>query len=762
MKVYSGLVSHFFYYRVNCIHFFLLKKMEDPIVRAVTIAAKVAEVNPSQEYLLTFEKFNAIMEKNRARLNARPEKGTTAVQWNYTAVAEMEAAVHKASFVLGKYNFTIHNLGISTLFKAFKACITYVGFMQLLGNLRAIMKRVVNIHLENRKTNPKELIVLGIRNMNIQKSNMWLALHCWFNVPEMRKCIDCVAGDSEIADRLKVKLGPDWKVYHLFIDDMSYSGGQLVHYCNAIHRNNHVLQPIIPFITSQVRQMFDNVPDDTIDWFTSSPFVIQTPQEILLTYDKYTREDSGIKIPRIDRIFKPDEQSLEDSMFYTRDMIDSIMKNLVTNRKDTTFALPWQTNVELESALLLYWRLMGIHKPVIVFEHKFADSVSISTRFFYLPLAPELQHLNLAPTPLIHVSKQSLNQLEKGSIPFYREILTAQPYCWSCGLTMAALNVCPTCDTATYCNVDCQKIHWTAIHHKQCKLPLIQAPLTIGVDYTEADLKQADFYTHFFNGREQILGRGGRGVVFINPDFHGIVIKKANNSDTCRGNNEEYDTICTIQYSLKDLDFGLFSIIKTHNYTVNDFMQCFLIMDHIRKPAIPKQFHWKPVVESLQTYFGYTTHHEVHPSRGEYIGRNEIQRFLFKHSNRGTSEEMIQLCSDLGKFIASIHLVAKYDGVDIEYILGYGREDGGTKLQVVALDFDLCKKIPDWSPGYEGGIEKCTWSLTSEQYYPHYDPEDPENPCYIAFKTAYRAVAESCRMQMVAEDILKKYEEYYV
>jgi len=726
--------------------------MDDPSIRAATIAAKVAEVDPLQQYLLTFDKFNAIMEKNHGRLQARPERGVTDVRWNYQAVAEMEEAVLKASLVLDKYNFTIHELRISTLFGAFKECMKNIGFMQLLGNLRAIMKRVTTLHLENRKSNPKELVVLGIRNMDIAKSNMWLALHCWFNVPEMRKCIDCVAGYSEIADQLKVKLGPDWKVYHLFIDDMSYSGGQLIQYSNAIHRTNHVLQPIIPFLTSQVRNLFNNnVSEDHFDWLTTSPFKIETPREILLSHTGYTHSN----VPPFAPIFNEQEPSVEDSMFYTRDMVDTIMNTLTDLylRKDAKRSLPWRTDVDLERALLLYWRFLGINKPVVVFEHKFADSISISTRFYYLPLAPELQHLNLAPTPLIHVSKKTLNQLEKGSIPFYRELFVTQPYCWACGLTMAALNVCPTCDTATYCNVDCQKRHWQTVHHRQCTLP-VQAALTIGVNYTDAD-----FYAKFFNGNEQVLGRGGRGIAFVNPEFPGIVIKKSTNIDICRGNNEEYATITTLQQALEGLDFGLVSLITVHNYTVDDFAQCYLIMDHIRKPSIPLQFGWKPTVESLQTYVGESTHHKVQPSRGEYIGRREIQQLLFKNSNNPT-QDMVQLCADLGRFIASIHFVAKFDGVDIEYILGYGRGEKG-RMQVTALDFDLCKEITDWSNGIQGGIEQCVWSLAAESYYPQYTPEDPNNPCYLAFRDAYLDVGTANHMGVVAQDIMKRYQQYY-
>lgn len=297
---------------------------------------------------------------------------------------------------------------------------------------------------------------------------------------------------------------------------------------------------------------------------------------------------------------------------------------------------------------------------------------------------------------------------------------------------------CNGCNKAIYCSHACQTEHW--LYHAQT------CTFTIG-----GEEREVNFHQKFFNGQETIIGRGGRGVAFMNPNYPGIVIKKANNVDICRGNNEEYATIKEIASTLEHLKFGLISLIQVHNYVIDDFLQCYLVMDHVQKPRHSKV---SKTLGSIQFYLGESNFTVDRPGRGEYMGRNQ---FLETFGKMFKITDLVPVCKDLGRFIASIHFIAQYDGVDLEYIVGYLKDDT-SHLHIVAIDFDLCKKVVVWNTSYDGGVTQCAWSLISEPYYPHYDLENPNEKHYMAFKQGYMEVAIENHKEDLAKNIFQEFD----
>jgi hypothetical protein len=301
--------------------------------------------------------------------------------------------------------------------------------------------------------------------------------------------------------------------------------------------------------------------------------------------------------------------------------------------------------------------------------------------------------------------------------------------------------VCAACKDAVYCNLACQGKHWQTQHSRVC---------VYGVPYPIETIRNDDFITSFFNTHERIIGKGGRGTVYANPDFEGVVVKASRIKDACRGNNEEYKTMQTIRNKLgaAGITYRHVQPIRSYSYLMEKVVPeqgptpaCYIVMDHVVKPArvVP------PLVPdpdgtrtdaAFQVYLNSESQDALHLPRGEYIGAKETQAMM-------QGIELREVVEDLGSFIAQVHFVAEYDAGDLEYVLGYVRDE----LKIVALDYDLCIPIGNWD---RDAIRRASWAMDAEEYVPKPGNDD----LYPIFSEAYMKVAREAGREKEAELIL--------
>jgi len=335
----------------------------------------------------------------------------------------------------------------------------------------------------------------------------------------------------------------------------------------------------------------------------------------------------------------------------------------------------------------------------------------------------------------------------------------AERHCWECRRALKApamLQTCARCQTALYCSVACHEAHWAAEHHRQCQPG---GGTAFGHLATAEEIKRDDFLDRFFDGQPVMIGRGGRGSVYRHPELEGVVVKVSTVKDACRGNNDEYRTMNALAgiFQVKGYNFRNVELVRTWAFIADKLRSehalfpadvgCYIIMDHVAKPT-------RGLVSAspltLQCYFNQSSLDVVHKGRGEYVGCAEIGAILAAHGASTTVEDLIW---DMGRFIAAVQLVANFDGMDLEYVLGYVHDDPND-LKVVAIDFDLCKPILDWND--DDAIYRCYWAIDAEEYFPKPDCDFPEH--YNLFKKAYMSVAERAQRLDVAEVIFVRLE----
>ena len=58
--------------------------------------------------------------------------------------------------------------------------------------------------------------------------------------------------------------------------------------------------------------------------------------------------------------------------------------------------------------------------------------------------------------------------------------------------------------------------------------------------------------SEILSGELKVLGKGGRGTIYTNPQFPQYVIKESLTFDKCRGWNKEYQTLYDINEKLQE------------------------------------------------------------------------------------------------------------------------------------------------------------------------------------------------------------------
>lgn len=233
-----------------------------------------------------------------------------------------------------------------------------------------------------------------------------------------------------------------------------------------------------------------------------------------------------------------------------------------------------------------------------------------------------------------------------------------------------------------------------------------------------------------------ILGQGGAGIVYTildDPVLSKYAYKMSKDMGTCREWKKEYNLTIDLQNKLKHLTTKYVKFVPIEDYHGTD-LYCVMKMPRIRNPDNVSSY-------AIHTMFGEKQQHIFHASRGLFLGYDELKAYI--------PDERISECfSELGLVLGNIHYAAKYDGYDLEVILGVDSE--GIKLNII--DFDLISPIEKYD---ETTKDRLFQVLAYVPYFPTIN-----TPHYPKFKNAYLKVANDNNLLDFAESLMNEFEAF--
>jgi len=275
------------------------------------------------------------------------------------------------------------------------------------------------------------------------------------------------------------------RIWVLYIDDIAYSGQQAGsffsgHTLSEASRDRLIFVPCLAYVTQAAV-------DIILRNSAPVPCVMPIPPiEMALTpLDTLTEQ------PRMDEF---------QARFKYLGFRGTLSASTVTELWRTLVGLSTidpLKQLSLLRALVLFYRLLRIDVPVLLSEHKLADSTSLPHSFLYLQLdgtLPQSELRDLGESLVLIGGKPLFEALEipaDGSEAFYKRLewhfngrvnipdatlirtffalhaAGATPQCSACGSASAA-NFCQGCGETFYCNSACQDMHWRAGHKVTC------------------------------------------------------------------------------------------------------------------------------------------------------------------------------------------------------------------------------------------------------------------------------------------------------
>lgn len=263
------------------------------------------------------------------------------------------------------------------------------------------------------------------------------------------------------------------------------------------------------------------------------------------------------------------------------------------------------------------------------------------------------------------------------------------------------------------------------------------------------------------------IGDGGFGSVYgikdnfdlaakksIREDFRSLYVeyKKSEEISSSLCSNEDYNSLVLASF-LSPIGFQ-------HSNKENE--QCFTIMPRIFPPSsddsdLKKLFYGRPGM-TVQTVFGRKDSDAKvsadSKTRGNIVGKESVRKYW--ETIYGPKESHLNKAYyELGKLLALIHFVARYDGYDLEVYLGHKRGDEGLKFYIA--DFDQFEKVTEFS---KEALDRMSFSIGAVAYFPSPN-DDEEKICYEEFRRGYMEIGQKQGVGETAKYILDEGFDWY-
>jgi hypothetical protein len=228
------------------------------------------------------------------------------------------------------------------------------------------------------------------------------------------------------------------------------------------------------------------------------------------------------------------------------------------------------------------------------------------------------------------------------------------------------------------------------------------------------------------------IGRGGAGIVYLDPDQPTVVFKYGQRSNNCRIWGKEQKIYQEL--AKHNIDAPLVKLLKMNEFkTYEDDSKCVLELSRVVNPTGATNY-------TIQVQFGAPNANLKNKSRGHIMGTN-----LLVSNGIIPEDQLPEYMKQLGQVLARLHYIAKNDGYDLEVFAG---KEGDTTILYIG-DFDLSEMITEYTPKIIQ--DRLVWSIDAVPYFPTKD--QPE--LYEPFKTAYIETAEAAGYKEVAEQVMK-------
>lgn len=242
----------------------------------------------------------------------------------------------------------------------------------------------------------------------------------------------------------------------------------------------------------------------------------------------------------------------------------------------------------------------------------------------------------------------------------------------------------------------------------------------------------------------QEIGRGGFGIVYTHKNDSALCVKVSNKvkgNQSCRQWSNEYKKITSFYDKISSLDIyhklKLTKVLKPTEF-VESPDQCYMIMPRVFRPE------GKDVIKpTIQAQLGCPSCDMIHKGRGEFLGLEQIKKFV-------DVKDLELVSYELGVLMGLIHFVGKNDAYDVELYMG--KEGNSRKCRFYLADFDLSEDYNTITPEV---IQRITWSLDAVPYFP---TEDGDPILFAKFKKGYSEIAKFAN---ISDDIVEQIFENY-
>ena len=246
-----------------------------------------------------------------------------------------------------------------------------------------------------------------------------------------------------------------------------------------------------------------------------------------------------------------------------------------------------------------------------------------------------------------------------------------------------------------------------------------------------------DKFTDTLRRFPHIIGRGGYGE--IRTDNEGDrVIKLSKKINACLDYKKEFKIHQDIFNAFTNLSHPQAfsrraSILKPGRY-VEEKDHCFYEMERLRPMD-----NTAKLLDQL--YLGEDNYDKKVADdqfiRGRYIGLKQTKTIVDQFPPDGTRSNIDQLHYNFGRLLALVHLAAKYDTFDFEFVIAQGTH----YYKIAIIDFDKMNSIANLFEGFKKDnipaiVKKVEWPMAAEQFLPSKKSEH-----YQHFKQGYLDLA---------------------
>jgi len=259
-------------------------------------------------------------------------------------------------------------------------------------------------------------------------------------------------------------------------------------------------------------------------------------------------------------------------------------------------------------------------------------------------------------------------------------------------------------------------------------------------------MEQPDWLSTYFdpalNSAAVRVGYGGQGEVWANPrDQPQWVVKRAKQATS----RAEFDTNCALRAGTLEAYQAPALVQVVHSPLLRDRA---MVMERIVHPAVASSLlgavpGYDPHV-ALQAYLGVAEAPETTgvvrtiAGRGMYLTLDAVAALVVGERSQPALERTKRLLvADLATFIATVQYGLRYDGSDMEYLVGHTIADRQERLYCVDFDRVRAHGRNEYETASRDLVDALARALDSEPYY----PMAGDHPLATLFATRYVATA---------------------